>query len=75
MEPQKYFATSTHRIHSVLVADDLKPEADAAQFWRDTKQGIVMLGNAFTREGQRRKNGSLCMVGRMFEAAAQVMRW
>ena len=44
-------------------------------FWKDIKSAVSMVARAFTREGRRRGNGSLCMVGRMFEAAAGVMRW
>ena len=59
----------------VMVTPELPPDNTANLFWKDIKSALTMTAKAFTLEGRRRGNGSLCMVGRMFEAAATAMRW
>lgn len=58
-----------------MIAPDMPADSTSADFWRDIKSGLSIFARAFTREGQRIKSKSLCMGGRMFEAAAGVMRW
>lgn len=61
-------------LHVVAMADGVMDDTPG-EFWRDIKSAVTLTARAFTREGRRRANGSLCMVGRMFEAAATAMRW
>jgi len=67
--------TLTRASLPVVVAPDLPMGDTPGDFWKDIKSAVSIVARAFNREGRRRGNGSLCMVGRMFEAAADVMRW
>jgi hypothetical protein len=59
----------------VMIAPDLPPDSTSVDFWKEIKSALTITAKAFTREGQRAKSKSLCMAGRMFEAAATAMRW